>query len=73
MLNSAKGPAVQALRCQADKIVYPKLMQEELEKQPNLSILEGMVEDLIVENGQVKGVILENNEKILSVLKDFID
>ena len=66
MLNSAKGPAVQALRCQADKIVYPKLMQEELEKQENLTILEGMVEDLIIEDGKVNGVILENNEKIFS-------
>lgn len=66
MLNSAKGPAVQALRAQADKHVYPKLMKEELEKQENLTILEGMVEDLIVEKNKVKGIILENGEKIIS-------
>ena len=66
MLNSAKGPAVQALRAQADKIIYPKLMREELEKQENLTLLEGMVEDLIVEDNKVKGIILEDNTKITS-------
>lgn len=66
MLNSAKGPAVQALRAQADKVIYPKLMQEEINKQSNLTVLEGMVEDLIVEDSVVKGIILENGEKITS-------
>ena len=66
MLNSSKGPAIQALRAQADKVVYPKLMLEELEKQDNLDILEGIVEDIIVENNRVKGVILENGTKIYS-------
>lgn len=66
MLNSAKGPAVQALRAQADKVTYPKLMQEELYKQDNLTVLEGMVEDLIVDNGVVKGIILEDGKHIIS-------
>lgn len=66
MLNSAKGPAVQALRAQADKVTYPKLMLEQLEKQENLTILEAMVEDLIVEEQKVKGVILSDNKKIYS-------
>ena len=66
MLNSAKGPAVQALRAQADKITYPKIMKQVLENQENLTILEGMVEDLIVDNNIVKGIILENGEKINS-------
>lgn len=66
MLNSAKGPAVQALRAQADKVTYPKLMLEQLENQENLTILEAMVEDLIVEEQKVKGVILSDNTKILS-------
>ncbi len=66
MLNSAKGPAVQALRAQADKVTYPKLMLEQLEKQENLTILEAMVEDLIVKEQKVKGVILSDNEKIYS-------
>ena len=66
MLNSSKGPAVRALRAQADKITYPKNMQETLKKQENLTIKEILVEDLITENNQIKGVILENNEKITS-------
>lgn len=64
MLNNSKGPAVRSLRAQADKITYPKNMQEYLMKMPNLEIKEALVEDLIVEDNVVKGVITENNEKI---------
>ena len=64
MLNNTKGPAVQALRAQADKITYPKNMRETLKKQENLDIKESLVEDLIVENNKIKGVVLENGEKI---------
>ena len=66
MLNSAKGPAVQALRAQADKITYPKEMLKTLQSQPNLEILESIVEDLIVENNEIKGIVLENGQKITS-------
>ncbi len=66
MLNSAKGPAVQSLRAQGDKIAYPKEMVKALKELKNLDIKEGMVEDLIVENGEVKGVILEDGTKITS-------
>lgn len=66
MLNSAKGPAVQALRAQADKVIYPKLMLKELQKQENLTILEGMVEDIIINDSKICGVVLDNNEKIYS-------
>ena len=66
MLNKSKGPAVKSLRCQADKVTYPQEMLRHLEIQENLTILEGTVEDLIVENDQVKGVILEDNTKINS-------
>lgn len=66
MLNSAKGPAVQALRAQADKITYPKEMLKTLQSQPNLEILESIVEDLIVENKEIKGIVLENGKKITS-------
>ena len=66
MLNSAKGPAVRALRAQADKITYPKEMLKTLESQENLEIKEAMVEDLIIENNIIKGIILENGEKIYS-------
>lgn len=66
MLNSAKGPAVRSLRAQADKVTYPKEMLKELQSLANLDIKEAMVEDLIVENNEVKGVILEDNSKIES-------
>ena len=66
MLNSAKGPAVQALRAQADKITYPKEMLKTLKATANLDIKEAIVEDLIVDNNIVKGVVLENGEKIES-------
>ena len=66
MLNSAKGPAVQSLRAQGDKIAYPKEMLNVLNSLKNLTIKEGMVEDLIVDNGKVKGIVLENGEKIES-------
>ena len=62
MLNYKKGPAVRALRAQADKITYPKLMLETLEKEKNLDILEDTVTELIVEEGKIKGVITENNK-----------
>ncbi len=65
MLNSKKGPAVQSLRCQADKILYPKNMLRRLNETQNLTIKEAMVEDLIVEDNKIKGLILSNNEKIM--------
>ena len=64
MLNTKKGPAVRALRAQGDKITYPKAMLETMKKQENLEIKESLVEDLIVEDNKVKGVVLENGEKI---------
>ena len=64
MLNTKKGPAVQALRAQADKITYPKEMLKTLKSEKKLSIKEAFVEDLIVENNVVSGVILANGEKI---------
>ena len=66
MLNSAKGPAVQSLRAQGDKITYPREMLKELNSLENLTIQEGMVEDLIVENQQVTGVVLEDGTKVNS-------
>ena len=66
MLNSAKGPAVRALRAQADKITYPKEMLKTLENESNLTIKEALVEDLIVNDSKVEGVILENGKKIES-------
>ena len=64
MLNYKKGPAVQALRAQADKITYPKEMLKTLQRQLNLEIKEAIVEDLIVENNKIKGIILEDETEI---------
>ncbi len=66
MLNTKKGPAVRALRAQGDKITYPKVMLETLNKQENLDIKESLVEDLMIEDNIVKGVVLEDGEKITS-------
>ena len=66
MLNSSKGPAVRSLRAQADKITYPQEMLKTLKNTKNLYLKEAMVEDLIVENSEVKGIITENGEKISS-------
>ena len=66
MLNNSKGPAVRSLRCQADKTTYPQNIQKELENTPNLTILESTVEDLIIEENTVKGVILKDGTKITS-------
>ncbi|WAA09537.1 tRNA uridine-5-carboxymethylaminomethyl(34) synthesis enzyme MnmG [Fervidibacillus albus] len=57
MLNTGKGPAVRALRAQADKVMYQREMKRLLENEPNLTLLQGMVEQLIVEDGICKGVI----------------
>ncbi|QPA30950.1 tRNA uridine-5-carboxymethylaminomethyl(34) synthesis enzyme MnmG [Thermaerobacillus caldiproteolyticus] len=57
MLNTGKGPAVRALRAQADKFLYQHEMKKTLENQENLTLLQGKVERLIVEDGVCKGVI----------------
>ncbi|MGF7049289.1 tRNA uridine 5-carboxymethylaminomethyl modification enzyme [Paenibacillus sp. DS2015] len=57
MLNTGKGPAVHALRAQADKFSYQHAMKETMEKEPNLSLRQGMVEQLVVEDGNCVGVI----------------
>ena len=56
MLNTAKGPGVQSLRAQADKKAYPRYMQKVVKEQENLDLIEGMVEDLVIEDQTVKGV-----------------
>ena len=66
MLNTKKGPAVQALRAQADKVTYPKEMLKTLNSEENLEIKEAMVEDLIVTAGKIQGVILADGTKINS-------
>ncbi|MFS0841146.1 tRNA uridine-5-carboxymethylaminomethyl(34) synthesis enzyme MnmG [Paenibacillus sp. 1P03SA] len=57
MLNTGKGPAVHALRAQADKFLYQHMMKETIESTSNLTLRQGMVEELIVEDGVCKGVV----------------
>lgn len=64
MLNVAKGPAVQSLRAQIDRILYPKYMQDVLKKQSNLDVVESKVKKIIVENSRVSGVLLEDETLI---------
>ncbi len=64
MLNASKGPAVRCLRVQADKVKYPEKMLDALENTKNLDIIEGKVEDIVIEDDKVTGVILEDGTKI---------
>ena len=64
MLNTAKGPGVQCLRAQSDKIEYVEYMKKKVKEHSNIDVLETMAVDLIVENNTCLGVITENNEKI---------
>lgn len=59
MLNTGKGPAVRALRAQADKVLYQQEMKRLLEEQENLTLHQGVVEELIVENDEVTGLITQ--------------
>ena len=59
MLNTSKGPAVHALRAQADKKEYQKEMYRALSKEKNLTVRQGIVEDVLVEEGKVTGVRIQ--------------
>ncbi len=67
MLNASKGPAVRGPRTQADRKLYREAMQKELANTPNLSLVAGEVEDLIVENNTIKGIILADGSKINAI------
>ena len=64
MLNTKKGPAVQALRAQEDKITYPKEMLKTLKAEPNLDIKEAMVEKLLIDDNKIQGVELSDGTKV---------
>ena len=66
MLNTGKGPAVQALRAQADKKLYQFTMKETCENTPNLDVKQLLIDELLVENGAVKGVVVETGEVYLA-------
>jgi tRNA uridine 5-carboxymethylaminomethyl modification enzyme len=61
MLNASKGPAVHSLRAQVDKYAYHKEMKRVLENTENLTLRQGEVKKLIVEDGVVKGVVTVYN------------
>lgn len=56
MLNTGKGPAVRALRAQADKELYSKEMRKTVENQENLTLRQTMIDEILVEDGKVIGV-----------------
>ncbi|KKB24226.1 tRNA uridine 5-carboxymethylaminomethyl modification protein, partial [Staphylococcus carnosus] len=56
MLNTGKGPAVRALRAQADKVLYQNEMKRVLEDEENVHMMQGMVDELINEDEERKGV-----------------
>jgi tRNA uridine 5-carboxymethylaminomethyl modification enzyme len=64
MLNTGKGPAVQALRAQCDKDLYSRTMRDTLDAALNLELRSGMAEGLLVENGQITGLLLAGGEHI---------
>lgn len=61
MLNTAKGPAVHSLRAQADKDKYHLEMKKTIEKQPNLDMKQAEVVELLVEEGQVCGIVTKTH------------
>ena len=63
MLNGGKGPAVRALRAQADKDLYHQVMKETLEDTPNLVLKQGMADSLIVEDGVCCGIVTSTGIK----------
>ncbi|RZP27806.1 MAG: tRNA uridine-5-carboxymethylaminomethyl(34) synthesis enzyme MnmG [Alphaproteobacteria bacterium] len=63
MLNRSKGPAVHGPRSQADRSLYKKSVQEILLNQQKIRVIEGFVDDLIINNQKIKGVVLDNDKK----------
>ncbi len=61
VLNSRKGPAVRATRAQADRALYKAYVRKVLENQSNLSLFQDAVEDLVIEDGVVTGVLTRTN------------
>ncbi|EIT86121.1 tRNA uridine 5-carboxymethylaminomethyl modification enzyme GidA [Fictibacillus macauensis ZFHKF-1] len=59
MLNTGKGPAVRALRAQADKYQYQNEMKRTMENTPNLTLRQGMAERLLMEDGKCRGVVTQ--------------
>ncbi|MDR3503925.1 MAG: tRNA uridine-5-carboxymethylaminomethyl(34) synthesis enzyme MnmG [Legionella sp.] len=58
-LNASKGPAVRATRAQADRVLYRQAIREYLQLQPNLTLFQQAVDDLVIEGGRVTGVVTQ--------------
>lgn len=58
-LNASKGPAVRATRCQADRALYRSAVRRAVEAQPNLTLFQAAVDDLVIENGTVRGAVTQ--------------
>ena len=58
-LNASKGPAVRATRCQADRALYRSAIRRAVEAQPNLTLFQAAVDDLVIENGTVRGAVTQ--------------
>lgn len=66
LLNQSKGPAVRSSRAQVDRELYKEYMQKILSKESNITILEERVEDIIIEGGMARGVVIKGGSKIFS-------
>ena len=62
MLNTGKGPAVQALRAQADKKLYQNTMKHTCELQENLDVKQLLIDEILFEDNKVTGVVVETGE-----------
>lgn len=60
ILNASKGPAVRATRAQADRVLYKQAIRQTVENQPNLSVFQQGVDDILIERDQVRGVQTQN-------------
>ncbi|WP_442602504.1 tRNA uridine-5-carboxymethylaminomethyl(34) synthesis enzyme MnmG [Paenibacillus sp. KN14-4R] len=66
MLNTGKGPAVHALRAQADKFLYQQTMKETIESTPKLTLRQGLAEEIIVEDGVCKGILTKTGARYMA-------
>ncbi|NQW71001.1 MAG: tRNA uridine-5-carboxymethylaminomethyl(34) synthesis enzyme MnmG [Betaproteobacteria bacterium] len=78
ILNSSKGPAVRATRAQGDRILYKSAIRRRLENQPNLSLFQAAVDDLLVNGDEVQGVITQTGlefiaKKVVLTAGTFLD
>jgi tRNA uridine 5-carboxymethylaminomethyl modification enzyme len=64
LLNRSRGPAVQSPRAQADRALYRTEMRRTLEHTANLHLRQGMVNDLVVEQGKVRGVVMQDGRRM---------